>query len=225
MRRLPILNIRVASPCRVSWAEMQGGDRVRSCSLCDQRVFNLSSLTRDEAEALIVAHAGKLCVRYYQRADGTILLADCTYHEQRGGWLPAITTAALFGISVLATSPEEPDPSMTMEEYAGGLDLDVSGDVHDRAGGGIIRVDADGAITHDGHLVATTASLEHARTIPVLHERLTRIASEVLDGQGGKRVAIVAHGATYTHVIDKIVATVRLAGLSPMFGVPVVGAE
>jgi hypothetical protein len=76
--RLPILpHIRVATPCRADWNEMVGDERVRHCATCDKDVFNLSSMTRDEAEALIVAKAGQLCARYYQRKDGTILLADC----------------------------------------------------------------------------------------------------------------------------------------------------
>jgi hypothetical protein len=75
---LPVLpNIRVATPCHNDWKQMVGDDRVRHCASCDKDVFNLSSMTRDEAEALIVAKAGSLCARYYQRRDGKILLADC----------------------------------------------------------------------------------------------------------------------------------------------------
>lgn len=82
--KLPILdNIRVASPCRADWNAMTGDDRARHCADCDKDVFNLSGMTRDEAEALIVAKAGNLCVRYYQRSDGTILLADCTIGVKR----------------------------------------------------------------------------------------------------------------------------------------------
>ena len=74
----PVLpNIRIATPCSADWNQMVGDDRVRHCATCDKDVFNLSSMTRDEAEALVVATAGNLCARYYQRKDGTILLADC----------------------------------------------------------------------------------------------------------------------------------------------------
>lgn len=77
--RLPVLpNLRVASPCTADWNQMTGDDRVRHCATCDKDVFNLSSMTRDEAEALVLERAGNLCARYYQRTDGTILLADCT---------------------------------------------------------------------------------------------------------------------------------------------------
>ena len=71
--RLPVVdNIRVAAPCSASWDAMTGDDRVRACGDCQKNVYNLSDLTRDEAEALIREKEGRLCVRYFQRADGTI---------------------------------------------------------------------------------------------------------------------------------------------------------
>lgn len=77
-KRLPMLeNIRIASPCTASWDEMKGDDRVRFCGHCEKNVFNLSAMTRDEAEALILATNAKICVRMYRRADGTVLTEDC----------------------------------------------------------------------------------------------------------------------------------------------------
>jgi hypothetical protein len=82
--RLPVLDqIQVASPCSASWNQMTGDERTRHCGACDKDVYNLSGMTREEAEALIIERNGELCVRYYQRADGTILLADCTVGVQR----------------------------------------------------------------------------------------------------------------------------------------------
>jgi hypothetical protein len=78
-RSHPLLdNMRIAAPCSVPWESMQGGDRVRHCGQCDKDVFDLSALTRDEAEALLRDRAGNLCVSYFQRADGTVLTADCS---------------------------------------------------------------------------------------------------------------------------------------------------
>ena len=71
-------NMRIASPCRADWNEMTGDDRIRTCAACAKQVFNLSEMTRAEAEAVIAEKHGNLCARYYQRADGTIMLADCT---------------------------------------------------------------------------------------------------------------------------------------------------
>jgi len=76
--KLPILDsIRVASPCTADWNAMTGDERTRHCHKCDKQVFNLSDMTRAEAEALIVEKQGKLCARYYRRSDGTIITSDC----------------------------------------------------------------------------------------------------------------------------------------------------
>jgi hypothetical protein len=82
--RLPVLDqIRVASPCSANWNQMTGDDRTRHCGACDKDVYNLSGMTREEAEALIIERNGELCVRYYQRSDGTIITSDCTIGVKR----------------------------------------------------------------------------------------------------------------------------------------------
>lgn len=69
--------IQVASPCHVAWDSMQGSDLVRHCGQCQRHVYQLSALTRPEAEALVQQHEGRLCVRFFRRTDGTVLTADC----------------------------------------------------------------------------------------------------------------------------------------------------
>lgn len=78
-RALPLLEqVRVASPCNASWDEMVGDERVRFCLSCEKNVYNLSAMPREDAERLLEERLGKdLCVRFYQRADGTILTEDC----------------------------------------------------------------------------------------------------------------------------------------------------
>src|SRR5437867_538664 len=44
--------IRIASPCSASWDAMEGGDRVRFCAHCQKNVYNLSDMSRREAEKL-----------------------------------------------------------------------------------------------------------------------------------------------------------------------------
>ena len=70
-------NVRVAVPCPANWETMAGDDRVRFCAECRLNVYNLSELTRREAERLIATHEGRLCVRFYRRGDGTILTQNC----------------------------------------------------------------------------------------------------------------------------------------------------
>ncbi len=74
---ISIENIRVASPCTASWDRMEGDERVRFCGSCQKSVYNLSALNRLEAEQLVAEKEGRLCVRYYQRADGKVLTSDC----------------------------------------------------------------------------------------------------------------------------------------------------
>ena len=82
--KLPVLdNIRVASPCNVAWDSMTGDERVRNCDTCKKDVFNLSMMSREEAETLLLERTGAMCVRYFQRHDGTIMLADCTVGKRR----------------------------------------------------------------------------------------------------------------------------------------------
>ena len=69
--------IRIATPCPTSWEQMTGEERVRFCSLCNLNVYNFSSLTKREAEALIATTEGRLCARLYRRRDGTLITKDC----------------------------------------------------------------------------------------------------------------------------------------------------
>ena len=70
-------DIRVASPCPADWNEMFGDERKRFCSECSRPVYNLSGMTRREAEDLVFNHEGRLCVSFFRRKDGTVLTADC----------------------------------------------------------------------------------------------------------------------------------------------------
>lgn len=70
-------HVRVAAPCRADWDQMLGGDRVRFCGQCSLNVYNLSAMTRLDAETLIARTEGRLCVRFYRRGDGSIITKDC----------------------------------------------------------------------------------------------------------------------------------------------------
>jgi hypothetical protein len=75
--RSPLDRIRIASPCTADWRFMLGNELVRFCGQCNKNVYNLSAMTRPQAEDLIRRMEGQLCARYYRRSDGTILTSDC----------------------------------------------------------------------------------------------------------------------------------------------------
>jgi hypothetical protein len=72
-----LARVRVASPCRANWDGMEGDARVRFCRECNLNVYNLSEMTGAEAASLVAATEGRLCARFYRRADGTVLTKDC----------------------------------------------------------------------------------------------------------------------------------------------------
>ncbi len=82
---LPVLeNAEIAAPCNVSWADMDGDTDVRFCGSCMKQVFNLSMMSREEAEAVLGVRAGKgICVRLFRRDDGTVLTQDCSVGARR----------------------------------------------------------------------------------------------------------------------------------------------
>lgn len=90
----PLDNVKIASPCSANWDEMLGNERKRFCGECKLNVYNLSGMTKYDAENLLFASEGRVCVRYFRRSDGTILTADCPV-----GW-----AAVKHRLSVAATA-------------------------------------------------------------------------------------------------------------------------
>src|SRR5438874_6250078 len=102
MRKLPILEeLRVATPCAAEWDAMAGDHGVRHCTTCKQNVYNISELTRAQAEELIATKDARMCMRYYHRADGTLLLRDGAIAYRPTGLIAAGAAAlALAGAAL-----------------------------------------------------------------------------------------------------------------------------
>jgi hypothetical protein len=56
---------------------MSGNDEARFCDQCQLHVYDVSQMTRPQAEALMARTEGRICARLYRRTDGTILTKDC----------------------------------------------------------------------------------------------------------------------------------------------------
>lgn len=133
--QLPVLaQLRVASPCRARWAEMAGDDRSRFCGECKTQVFNLSAMSREQAERLVIERNGDLCARYYQRGDGTILTTDCeagarARHRTRVAMAAGMAAALIGGGGVagnqLATAGPTPDalPELVLDSDAPQIEM------------------------------------------------------------------------------------------------------
>lgn len=53
---------------------MIGGDDIRYCGRCRKNVYNLSEMTEAQVQELV---QGPACVRFYARADGTVVTSKC----------------------------------------------------------------------------------------------------------------------------------------------------
>lgn len=112
---IPLEAVKVATPCRADWDKMTGTNTVRFCQTCTKNVYNLSGMTREAAEALVNEKEGKLCVRFYQRADGTMLTQDCPVGTKMARrpfyWLAA--GFAAFLVSGVAIAQNENTKTMS----------------------------------------------------------------------------------------------------------------
>jgi hypothetical protein len=94
----PLNNIRIASPCSANWDEMYGNERMRFCGQCKLNVYNLSGMTREEAENLLANAEGRLCVRFYRRVDGTVITENCPVGWARVKQRARVYTTAAFSL-------------------------------------------------------------------------------------------------------------------------------
>jgi len=100
-----INSLKVASPCPMSWDQMKGDDRSRHCNLCELNVHNIAGLSTREVEDLVTTSEGRLCVRLFRRADGSVITQDCPvglrkYRQRVAGIASAAFAAVLSLLSV-----------------------------------------------------------------------------------------------------------------------------
>ncbi|HEY1550763.1 MAG TPA: hypothetical protein VGG28_23195 [Kofleriaceae bacterium] len=104
---LELQNVRVSFACKQRWDDMVGDDRVRVCNGCDRPVFNLSEMTRADAEGVLATRGLTPCVRFYRRPDGTVMTADCPTRPRRH---LAVIASSLAGATLAVTPAALADP-------------------------------------------------------------------------------------------------------------------
>ncbi|NOQ84980.1 MAG: hypothetical protein GQ551_13320, partial [Myxococcales bacterium] len=107
--------------CKAPWENMDGDNRIRFCRECSRNVYNLSAMTECEARRVIAEREGRLCVRFYQRRDGTVLTSDCPVGAKRsffvaGARAAALVAGAAAGITALAACNSVEDEPVRMGE-------------------------------------------------------------------------------------------------------------
>ncbi len=110
---IDINNIRVASPCPVSWDSMHGDDRSRRCDQCSLMVYNISGLKNVEVANLIQkSDKERVCIRLRRRTDGTVITKECpkglAAYRKRVGVLAGTAFAAVLSLFSVASGQRPP---------------------------------------------------------------------------------------------------------------------
>lgn len=152
LKTAPLKKIHVASPCPLRWEQMIGNERVRHCSECNLNVYNLSALTARQAEELIASREGRLCVRFYQRADGTVLTQDCPVGfrsvVRRVSRIAGTALSALLGVAFAAGQAASKNEPPTTK----GCDSELTPQDPNHTGIALTVVDSQGAVIPGAHV-------------------------------------------------------------------------
>lgn len=100
--------VSIAAPCQADWENMVGDERERFCQQCTLNVYNISSMSKTEAEEFLALRTqGRLCVQFYRRADGTIITDNCPrgLRAMRDQGRKLMKSAAAFLALIVSSAP------------------------------------------------------------------------------------------------------------------------
>jgi hypothetical protein len=120
--RLPLLErVSIAAPCSAEWSSMTGDERTRFCAQCQKHVYNIASMSAEEAEAFLRGAGGEACLRIYRRTDGTVLTSDCSVgvrRRSRRRVVGSLVGGSLVSAGVLLTLEKPPPPAPIVARMA-----------------------------------------------------------------------------------------------------------
>lgn len=130
-RKVNLDQVSIAAPCPIKWADMAGDEQIRFCSLCELNVYNISEMTRKDAETFLTSQTGKMCLRLYRRKDGTLITKDCPIGRRIADGVARRLriTAAAFVAIFNATVVFAQQPQLKLPEEIGRVEgpRDVNG--------------------------------------------------------------------------------------------------
>jgi hypothetical protein len=114
-QEIGLFNLHIASPCPADWEKMIGDERIRHCAECNLNVYNISAMTERQAMQLIAGKQGqRVCLRFYRRADGTVLTRNCPWSlramTRKISRLSAAVLTAIMSVTI-AVAKGKPHPA------------------------------------------------------------------------------------------------------------------
>ena len=185
----------VAIPCSADWDSMDGNDKVRFCQHCKLNVYNISMMTKRQAETLIASTEGRLCTKFYRRADGTILTKDCPVGLRAVRRRVSNVASAAFGVVLsLFTSG-----GVRLPVYAGELqDSDVKIKIKSAKG-----QSQDSRIAISGTIFDINQAVIANAKITITNERTNETQTISSSEEGKFQIASLENGS-YTLAVESI---------------------
>jgi hypothetical protein len=118
IRLICLEQIEIEQNCPASWNRMEGNDVARFCDHCEKHVYDLSAMTRTDAERLVCEKAGNLCAQFRRDPTGEVMTLDYHSAPEHRGWsgrgklllglafalVSGVVTATLYGSRVFPIS-------------------------------------------------------------------------------------------------------------------------
>jgi hypothetical protein len=127
--------VKLGTPCQVSWDAMKGDSRVRFCTQCNQNVYDVQNLTALEVKDILAKNEGKVCGLLFFRTDGTVITKDCEggleklsrawtdekkraelhFKSRWGVWIAATAALLVGGVVYMASTARravQPEPAV-----------------------------------------------------------------------------------------------------------------
>jgi carboxypeptidase family protein len=96
---------------------MAGDEHVRYCSECKLHVYNFSEMSDADIERIVAQRSGRLCARFYQRSDGTMITRNCPVGLRAAtGRVLGFASAALAAI--MSIGPAFAGAATTKHDFA-----------------------------------------------------------------------------------------------------------
>ena len=205
--------IRIASPCPADWNRMAGDDLVRHCAECDLNVYNLSAMTERDIQRLLGNAQGRVCGRFYRRADGTILTQDCPRGlraaTRRVSRFVAAALAAVMSVaSALAGPPQAKQGTAQTEKQPSNVTVAVTDPQ-----GAVVPGAKVTMISKDGKRIysAKTDSKGEARLNALWPgEYATRVSADGFQVSGKPVIVPINHVVQVTLPIGEVVGIIEI---------------
>lgn len=94
----------VPNPCHEDWDKLTPEERGHFCTVCETKVWDLSSLTREEAAEFLHDTEGDLCVSYWERQNGEVIHREAPV-VPLSRLVRRLPAAAGFSLALAACTP------------------------------------------------------------------------------------------------------------------------